>query len=233
MNWPLGNLQFPDDSFYVTVYLLANLLQRPVVVLCGTSDIVSTEEQLGGIYLPFEHEPEETTKYPILLGYSNKKFHFAPLVTATPPKPTTATTPVSQQQSVPLTDAALKLLPVPFAVLPAEDWALDGEDGGGDVEGLGTEERVQELAKYLHAANVQFSSGGGDVTQGKQTIAVKMNTSNKPTGYEELLKNYVKGAKSRFKSVKKNMKCATNKCKKMPSSQLDGVCYKCYNKSSE
>jgi hypothetical protein len=219
----------------IHIYLLANVLGRPIVVLTGpNAGGLSTEEDLRGVYLPFEHEPDDVTKYPILLGYSHSMLHFAPLVTAT----TTNTTQVANkkasvttvQQSVPVTDAMLALLPVPFAVLPTEDWIPD-ENTAADITPLNNEQVVQELAKYLHASTVQFSNDG-DTSTAKKTIAVKINTTHKPQGYDDLLKNYVKGAKGRFKNVKKTMKCKTAKCKRMPSSQLNGVCYKCYNKTA-
>lgn len=216
----------------IHVYLVANVLNRPIIVLTGTADDGIVDEELGGVYLPFEHEPDMCTKFPVLVGYSRENAHFAPLVTATVPGKGD-NLPIT----IPITDSSLSLLPVHFAVLPDGEWIAEKSD---EVTSLSTDERIQELSKYLHVNRVKYNKNGE--TNFNETIAVQLNPKakegernqpvQKPEGYEDLLKNYTKGAKTRYKSVKKQVKCKTPKCKRMPSSQLNGVCYKCYYKIS-
>jgi len=224
----------PDEGCRVQpihVYMLANVLCRPIVVMTGISDDeLSADEELRGIYLPFEHEPEVCVKQPILLGYSHTNAHFAPLVTATTSSKTD-NTPIT----IPVTDSTLEILPVHFAVYPGEEWIPDDTKASTEeITGLSVDETLQELSKYMHVSKVTYNKQGETVNN--TTIAAQLSSKEtplkKPEGYEQLLKNYTKGAKARYKSVKKEVRCKTAKCKRMPSSQLDGVCYKCYYKIS-
>ena len=67
----------------IHIFALANILSRPIIVLCER--IYRSEEgsslqslRLGGIYLPLIRGPKECEKSPIVLGF--KDDHFFPLI---------------------------------------------------------------------------------------------------------------------------------------------------------
>ena len=65
------------------VYMLANILRRPIIVMAHSMwhDLQGNSLQpqnFSGVYLPLRWTPEECSKHPIILGYY--QMHFVPLV---------------------------------------------------------------------------------------------------------------------------------------------------------
>ena len=72
-----------DSLEAIHVYVLSNLLRRPIIVI---SDSMLKDSNgydvapipFGGIYLPLEQRAEECSKYPLVLSYDVS--HFSALV---------------------------------------------------------------------------------------------------------------------------------------------------------
>jgi len=71
----------------IQVFVLANILRRPIIVLCCISPDASDTslsssqpccEDIGGIYMPLLWSPDECVRYPLVLAYVDSKF--TPLV---------------------------------------------------------------------------------------------------------------------------------------------------------
>jgi len=110
---------FVPLSDAIQVFVLANILRRPIVVLCcatsSTSDSTHAGD-IGGIYLPLLWQPDECVRYPLVLAYIGNKFF--PLVGGA-----VATDMPSALDIVPLVTAQLEPLPVWF-LLDDEDREL-------------------------------------------------------------------------------------------------------------
>ncbi|ESO92198.1 hypothetical protein LOTGIDRAFT_84213, partial [Lottia gigantea] len=68
----------------IHIYVMANILKRSIIVMADTRirtlEAVSIQDNdIVGIYLPLDIEPEQCYKYPIVLGFNYN--HFTPLVT--------------------------------------------------------------------------------------------------------------------------------------------------------
>ncbi|XP_035687593.1 tumor necrosis factor alpha-induced protein 3-like [Branchiostoma floridae] len=112
----------PLEEFHI--FVLANILRRPIVVFADTS--VRDDEgnswapiPFGGIYLPLLHTPAECVRSPILLGYNNQ--HFTPLLTTqTPPQNGASPSTQHPPQTISLMRQNGERLPVQY-VLPKEE----------------------------------------------------------------------------------------------------------------
>ena len=66
------------------VFVLANAIQRPIIVYAAQPDIAKFGEGLmgvGGAFLPLRHPPEKcATRSPVLISWSNLGLHFCPVV---------------------------------------------------------------------------------------------------------------------------------------------------------
>ncbi|XP_035687786.1 tumor necrosis factor alpha-induced protein 3-like [Branchiostoma floridae] len=112
----------PLEEFHI--FVIANILHRPIVVFADTS--VRDDEgnswapiPFGGIYLPLLHTPAECVRSPILLGYNNQ--HFTPLLTTqTPPQNGASPSTQHPPQTISLMRQTGERLPVQY-ILPEEE----------------------------------------------------------------------------------------------------------------
>ncbi|KAI8797281.1 tumor necrosis factor alpha-induced protein 3 [Biomphalaria glabrata] len=100
----------------VHIYILANILRRPIIIItssfaCSYSGQQLQSNNLSGLYLPLEWQPQECCKTPVLLGYHLN--HFAPLLSE-------ASTENIKDLLFPLVDKDLCFLPIRF-LLKEED----------------------------------------------------------------------------------------------------------------
>ncbi|KAL4646788.1 OTU domain-containing protein 7B-like isoform X1 [Arapaima gigas] len=107
------------------VFVLAHMLQRPIIVVADTMLKDSEGDAFapipfGGIYLPLEVPALECQSSPLVLAYDNG--HFSALVSAEQKDSTQG------QAVIPLTDSEHNMLPIHFAVDPGEQWKSDTED---------------------------------------------------------------------------------------------------------
>ncbi|XP_026879377.1 tumor necrosis factor alpha-induced protein 3 [Electrophorus electricus] len=74
-----------DSLEDIHIFVLSNILRRPIIVIAAQvvrsmkSGTSFSPLNFGGIYLPLHWSPEDSYKYPIVLGYDSQ--HFAPLIT--------------------------------------------------------------------------------------------------------------------------------------------------------
>ncbi|CAL1531879.1 unnamed protein product [Lymnaea stagnalis] len=109
----------------VHIYILANILRRPIIVVTDSLARSLTGQSLqanniGGIYLPLEWDPVECCKTPIIIGYSLS--HFCPLISELT-DPTKA-----REESVflfPLVNKDLSFLPIRYLTEEEERQAWD------------------------------------------------------------------------------------------------------------
>ena len=176
----------------VHIYLLANLICRPIVVLTGEEKVqLATEEDFSGIYLPFEQD--ERKRFPIVLSYHRDLKHFSPLVVASPLNNTGDNK--ENTHSVPITDSRFALLPVPFLVLPSEGWVPE-KNARADIIPPPLEQTIQVVAKYLHVSRLEYNDG-------TITYKAKINSTTKPPHYVEYIKDAYKSYKRLVKHTRK------------------------------
>lgn len=152
------------------VYVLANVLSRPIIVVANKFLYSQTGEALapiyfGGVYLPLERAPTACHRQPLILAYDNS--HFCALVAME------GGTPI-----IPLVTQTCETLRVHFAVDPGLDTTTV------DCDRL--------LLKYLDVTEV--------TTHFNLTIpCVKITIPlPRPPYQEDMLDNYLKNAKHRF-----------------------------------
>lgn len=235
----------------IHLYMLANLLARPIIIL---SEVVSEVNQtsLKGIYMPFEHNPEKCCHFPIILGYHRQRFN---ALVATDTRVNTLAHNNSQQIWVPISDAFLSLLPIHFPSAPGASWVAEEILDPLKVPSLTNDDVIEELIKYVNLVKVRFSkatynppvddkveeateateepAAESDPNKGFNFLtAIQTNLNRKPHDYKEMIKEYKDGAKRRHKSMKRQkLVCKNNGCKNIPSSQLNGYCVKCYQRT--
>lgn len=153
------------------VYVLANVLSRPIIVVANKYLYSQTGEALapiyfGGVYLPLERAPTLCHRQPLILAYDNS--HFCALVAMEGGSPI-----------IPLVTQTCETLRVHFAVDP----------GTSDTTSVDCD---QLLLKYLDVTEV--------TTHFNMTIpCVKITIPlPRPTYQEDMLSNYLKNAAHRF-----------------------------------
>ena len=231
----------------IHIYMIANLLRRPIIVLSEVKEmegilnkIDHNKMSLNGIYLPFEQKLEECHKFPIILGCHS--FHFSALVTTD--KKTHTLTSNNLPACIPVMDSHLRLLPIHFVACPGAQWKPDNQN---KIPVLTDAEKLEVLDNYLHLFQVKFSKKAYDWTancQNKQLnssqsdktnnflVAAKTDINKMPDNYERMFKKYVKSAKKRHRKMRnKKVKCKGTGCSQIPSSQLGGVCLQCYQRT--
>jgi len=154
------------------VYVLANVLSRPIIVVANKFLYSQTGEALapiyfGGVYLPLERAPTACHRQPLILAYDNS--HFCALVAMEGGSPI-----------IPLVTQTCETLRVHFAVDPG----LSGEATPVDCDRL--------LLKYLDVTEV--------TTHFNLTIpCIKITIPlPRPSYQEDMLSNYLKNAAHRF-----------------------------------
>lgn len=81
----------------IHVYMLAQVLKRPIVVIADGKSVVETGEGISGIYLPSLCTPEECSRTPVFIAYTPG--HFIALV---PIQGQTTHAPLCDQSGIPL-----------------------------------------------------------------------------------------------------------------------------------
>lgn len=109
-----GAEQSYESLEIIHVYVLANVLKRPIIVVSDTilknpNGEALSPIQFGGVYLPLEISPQQCHRSPLVLCYDSS--HFSPLVTM-------RQLSSNSLQCVPIVDRNRNLLPLHFAVDP-------------------------------------------------------------------------------------------------------------------
>lgn len=157
------------------VYVLANVLYRPIIVI-AMSHLYSQDNQdllapvyFGGVYLPLERDPELSFKTPLILAYDSS--HFCPLL------------PMEEGDAfVPLVDCMLAALPVRFAYDP-------------DID---SPQPVEELLnKYLIVCKTTILTKQLEIRAEFTHVDITLPT-HRPGYQTELLANYLTKAGQRY-----------------------------------
>lgn len=157
------------------VYVLANVLHRPIIVI-AMSHLYSQDNQdllapvyFGGVYLPLEREPQLCFKTPLILAYDSS--HFCPLL------------PMEEGDAfVPLVDCMLASLPVRFAYDPD----------------LPDPQPVKDLVeRYLIVCRTTILTKQLEIRAEFQHVDIRL-PGTRPIFQEELLKNYLAQASQRY-----------------------------------
>lgn len=247
-----------DSLEAIHVYVLANLLCRPIIVIAEEmlrdhegNDIAPIP--FGGIYLPLERDPNICYKYPLVLAYETS--HFSALV------PADGDNLVSGEKvssSVPLVDRKLYLLPVKFAIDPGSTWDMVQDDGVKEEKPeLTFSEKIALLRKYLDVVKVSFTLKGNgkhekdyrvgsvldhvhDIFKGQNAnmlISAKLNVKNRPKNYKEMIDNFLENVKEKVREKRAAVAAAKTMCKQCTKEQgspsLNGACRLCYEKEKQ
>jgi len=173
------------------VFLLAHILQRPIIIVADTMLHDSDGEPLspipfGGIYLPLECDPNKCHRFPLVLAYDSA--HFSPLVLmdnefnqeydelcANPGRLNLVDLinktlqPKSPYSVVPITYANKDLLHIHFAYDPGVDY--DWSQFAHNPYELTRDEKMYSLQLYLDVVKLQLYDPGPNYRR----------NSNKPT----------------------------------------------------
>ena len=161
----------------VHIFMLSNILRRPIIVL-GDTVIRSIRGQtlatnnFMGIYLPLLRKPSDCIKSPIVLGFASN--HFVPLV-AMEDDLAQNNDPITTAEAVPLVTNTLTFIGVHF---------LTEEE----------EERVSSLLQeYLHITEVPVTQKSGLTL----VLSAKLQITKLPDRYN-LMIDYVQAAERVF-----------------------------------
>ena len=114
----------PYDSLEeIHIFVLANLLRRPIIIVCDSvlrsfTGSLMADNNLSGIYLPLLSSHQECIHYPLVVGYDYS--HFVPLVNYENSHQSDETCAFESQkaqepiQAIPLVDHLLHHLPTHF-----------------------------------------------------------------------------------------------------------------------
>ncbi|XP_057309943.1 OTU domain-containing protein 7A-like [Hydractinia symbiolongicarpus] len=241
-----------DSLESIHVYALANLLCRPIIIIAeemlkdgAGNDVVPIP--FGGIYLPLEKNPDVCLKYPLVLAYDAS--HFSALV---PADGEMYNKGEKLSNSIPLMNRHLQLLPLRFYIEPGSTWDLVQDDSvKEEINELSFEEKVNLLRRYLDVVKVRFDKQGdsqpeyernNSVNKGLSKInemfvhqakllACKLNLSERPKQYKEMIENYIQATKQRFlEASQEQIKCATKGCRYAASPDYLDLCVECYDR---
>ena len=216
-----------DSLESIHVYVLSNLLCRPIIVV--SEDMLKDVEgrdiapiPFGGVYLPLERRMEICWKYPLVLAYDFS--HFSTLV---PAKGDTMLNNEKLSTSIPIVDKLLNLLPLRFAIDPGVTWDLVQDDSLKEQKlELTFYEKLVLFRKYLDVVKVPFKNTNVLTIEARQErshkrnfslgkafdhvsdmftgqgnnllLAAKMNTKELPNQYNEMITNYISSSKRRL-----------------------------------
>lgn len=244
---PLGEGESLDSLEAIHVYVLANLLCRPIIVIA--EDVLRDHDgnpvapiPFGGIYLPSERNPSICYKYPLVLAYESA--HFSALV---PADGDNMWNGEKLSSSIPLVDKGMFLLPIKFAIDPGSTWDMVQDDSVKEEKPQMTiVEKITLLKKYLDVVKISLNNKVNndyrvgsvldhvhDKFKGQPTnamIAAKLNSKTRPKNYNEMIDNYLKNVKERVDEQRRRV--CTNCSKEEASPSLSGVCRSCYEKSN-
>nr|AGQ17408.1 A20-S [Branchiostoma belcheri tsingtauense] len=222
------------------IFVLANLLRRPIIILA--EDVLHNFEghtfapiHFSGIYLPLRWKPEECVRSPIVLGYLQQ--HFTPLLSQEEaPAPIGLTT---GEFAVPLVKHDLTMLTVQFLLEHEENQARE------------------LLQKYLDLMELPFTRRESI----SMVLAAKLNP-NPPPEQQDLIKDFFQAVEKTYKkpeemqeaagpekvsqnkiqpvAVKKEKtedgkegkKCSSAGCDMYGTPEQNGLCTKCFREST-
>ena len=209
-----------DSLEAIHVYVLANLLCRPIIVLA--EEMLRDHEgrpvapiPFGGIYLPLERNPDICFKYPLILAYEQS--HFSALVPADGDNMLLNGEKISS--SVPIVDKNFYLLPIKYITDPGCTWDSMKEDGIKEEKPeLKFQEKITLLRQYLEVVKVSAkipSKKEKDyrvgtvldhfhdmISKGQNTtviLAAKLNVKNRPKHYQEMIDNFLENVKDKVR----------------------------------
>ncbi|MBN3273094.1 OTU7A protein, partial [Polyodon spathula] len=170
-----GGVDSSEDPVYESleefhVFVLAHVLQRPIIVVADTMLRDSGGEgkihmyhfynvaafapiPFGGIYLPLEVPPNRCHCSPLVLAYDQA--HFSALVSMEQKDQQ------REQAVIPLTDSEHKLLPLHFAVDPGKDWEWGKDDNDNTKLAnliLSLEAKLNLLHNYMNVTWIRIPS---------------------------------------------------------------------------
>ncbi|CAG5133209.1 unnamed protein product [Candidula unifasciata] len=162
----LGSQRFEEPVVYESleefhVFVLAHVLQRPIIVVADTILKDSNGEALAPIPFPGIYLPLEVTsvfRFPLLLTYDAA--HFSALV----PMEQNPVSPLQLPAAIPLQDPELNLLPLHFHIDPGPkvDWGQGFDLEAQQEEPLKLLQRFLELERLpLKLADVNGDSDRG------------------------------------------------------------------------
>ncbi|KAI6208554.1 OTU domain-containing protein [Aphelenchoides besseyi] len=191
-----GSSSKSDDTIYQSleilhVYVLANILKRPIIIVSDTILRNANGEELspipfGGIFLPLQVEPHQCQRSPLILCYDAS--HFSPLVGM-------HETSSNWLQAIPITYKNRELLPVHFAVDPGPNfnWWKDAEDQrvANELDAQQTDDRHLELiGRYMDIVKMDLRRGsvkkttpltnGGEFTPSAPIKMLTLASGNEP-----------------------------------------------------
>ncbi|XP_046581569.1 LOW QUALITY PROTEIN: uncharacterized protein LOC124289014 [Haliotis rubra] len=152
------------------VFVLAHVLQRPIIVVADTVLKDSGGEALapipfGGIYLPLECEAKMCYRSPLLLTYDAA--HFSALV------------PMEQEVSpddkpflpiaIPLVDPSFQLLPLHFHIDPGPRYDWNKVSSNKKVAELTSEDKLNLLQQFMNVEKLQIPTLDTDYDSDKQS----------------------------------------------------------------
>ncbi|XP_041364189.1 OTU domain-containing protein 7B-like isoform X2 [Gigantopelta aegis] len=141
------------------VFVLAHVIQRPIIVVADTFLKDSKGEALapipfGGIYLPLETAAKTCYRSPLLLTYDAA--HFSALVpmdqSGLPEEIASLST------AIPLVDPEFRLLPLHFHVDPGDRYDWTKLANNKDLRELSTEDKLNLLQQYLDVEKLTIPS---------------------------------------------------------------------------
>lgn len=134
------------------VFVLAHVLQRPIIVVADTVLRDANGEALapipfGGIYLPLECSFLTSNHTPLLLTYDAA--HFSALVPMTTDASPYDEKPTGYPAAIPLVDPSFDLLPIHFPIDPGEKVNWKAHEKNPQPVELALDERLLMLQRYL------------------------------------------------------------------------------------
>lgn len=211
-----GQVYFESlEEFHV--FLLAHILQRPIIIVSDTMLHDADGEPLspipfGGIYLPLECEPNKCNRFPLVLAYDSA--HFSALVLMNDLEDIhinganfNEINKLMQQRApyaiVPVCYSNNELLPVHFAYDPGEGYDWSKFQTETQIE-LGAEQEMYLLQRYLDLVKMDLCEPGPTAKR-----------SNLPTNTSGLRVNvYNIRVKEPLDQEKQTTKSSSNKIQK-------------------
>ncbi|XP_066283585.1 tumor necrosis factor alpha-induced protein 3-like isoform X2 [Branchiostoma lanceolatum] len=222
------------------IFVLANLLRRPIIILA--EDVLHNFEghtfapiHFSGIYLPLRWKPEECVRSPIILGYLQQ--HFTPLLSQEEaPAPIGLAT---GEYAVPLVKHDLTMLTVQFLLEQEENQARE------------------LLQKYLDLMELPYTRKESI----SMVLAAKLNL-NPPPEEQDLIKDYFQAVEKTYKKPEEMLEaaepekvpqeelqppavnkeqteargeakaCSTPGCDMFGTPEQNGLCTKCFREST-
>ncbi|XP_063710712.1 OTU domain-containing protein 7B-like isoform X3 [Symsagittifera roscoffensis] len=204
------------------VFLLANILRRPVIIV---ADLFLRDNRgenfapipFGGVYLPLECNSQQCHHFPLLLTFDAA--HFSALVPMEPPGNTTLDSTTNSVERppvvIPLTDSVGELLHIHFPIDPGPDfdWALMENEDFLEQNQLSAEDKLFLMHKYL---KIEVISLSGRKIDPNEVEIISTNHSSNGEGDREAV-----AMKSKSKDGKSNRSASLGSKKSTSKSKLN------------